>query len=357
MARGGAERFLIDLLNNLDKSIFEPSVILFKDKGPYYSELIEQKINVYSLSKKSKLGLINFYRILTLLKKISPQIVHTQLGGDIRGRLAAYFNGIKIIISTEQNINNSEKWYQRLAKSITSLTSTTIIAISQAVADDMRKRYHLPAEKCNLIIPNGIDLTKFKYQEKITDASNKNIGAIGRLHQQKGFDLLINAWDIIKPKSAHLLIAGEGLEREKLEHQINQANLKQEINLIGDVQHVNFFYENLDLLIIPSRWEGLGIVALEAGAKGVPILASDADGLKEVLNNENAWIFKACDQDSLVEQLKLALSQLASKETVVKQKKLRQYIEEKFDIIKITQQYSDLYLKLWQKKYENSASK
>jgi glycosyltransferase involved in cell wall biosynthesis len=279
------------------------------------------------------------------------------LGGDIRGRLAAFFAGIKIIVSTEQNINNSERWYQKIAKSITSLTATTIIAISQAVANDMRKRYHLPLKKCKLIIPNGIDLKKFIYQENIPDINNLSVGVVGRLHQQKGFDLLIKAWSIIKPKNAHLLIAGEGPEYKNLKNQIKQANLNQEINLLGDVKHINFFYENLNLLIIPSRWEGLGIVALEAGAKGIPILASNADGLKEVLNINNAWLFKADNLESLTKQLKLALNQITNKETIIKQKKLRKYIEDNFDIIKITKQYSDLYLKLWQKKYENSSSK
>lgn len=357
MARGGAERFLLDLLKHLDKSVFSISVILFKSKGSFYQELKNLNISVYLLKKPSLLGLINFYRLFLLLKKIKPHIVHTQLGGDIRGRLAAFLAKIKIIISTEQNLNKSEAWYQRLAKIASAPLANEIVAISQAVANDMKHRYCLPARKCQLIIPNGLDLKKFIYSERKKSGEKIHVGVIGRLHQQKGFDLLIEAWRELSPTNAQLSIAGDGPEKNNLENQIIEAKLQDTINLLGDLNHVNAFYEGLNLLVIPSRWEGLGIVALEAGAKGVPILASDADGLKDILNTETAWIFQAGNKDSLMSQLNEALQGLNKESANKKRGALRKHIESHFDIIQVTQKYARLYLKLWRQKYEDTASK
>lgn len=357
MARGGAERFLLDLISNLDKSLFSVSIILFKDKGSFYPELKELNIDLHVLKKATLLGLINLYRLFKLLKKIKPHIVHTQLGGDIRGRLAAFLAGIKIIISTEQNLNKSEESYQQIAKIITAPLADEIVAISQAVASDMQHRYYLPVNKCQLIIPNGLDLKKFTYQENKKNTGNIKVGAIGRLHPQKGFDLMIKAWQKLTPNNAQLTIAGDGPEKNNLIKQITKAELTNSIKLLGDISHVNSFYDSLDLLLIPSRWEGLGIVALEAGARGVPIVASDADGLKEILTPERAWIFKTGDENDLANKLKEALNSLNTENTIKKQRSLRQYIEDNFDIIKVVQNYTQLYLKLWQQKYENTSSK
>jgi len=357
MARGGAERFSLDLISNLDNSLFSISVILFKDKGSFYQELKNLNVHIYTLRKGTLLGLMNFYRLFTILKKIKPHIVHTQLGGDIRGRLAAFWAGVKIIISTEQNLNKSEKLYQRIAKIMTAPLADEAVAISLAVANDMQSRYYLPDSKCKLIIPNGLNLKKFTYREDKIDTANLKVGAIGRLHPQKGFDLMIKAWQIISPDKAQLTIAGDGPEKNNLENQITEAGLTNSVKLLGDVSDVNSFYNNLDLLIIPSRWEGLGIVALEAGARGIPIIASDADGLQEILSPERAWIFKAGDINDLVQTLKQTLAEMSDDSTIKKQRNLRQYIEDNFDIIKVAQSYTQLYLKLYQQKYENTSSK
>lgn len=357
MARGGAERFLLDLLNNLDKNYFSPSIILFKSQGVAYQELAALKLPVFVLNKKNPIDLKNIWHIYKIIKEINPHIVHTQLGGDIRGRLAAKLAGVKIIISTEQNINQAEKWYQTWAKIISSLWTQAIVAISAAVAQDMRRRYLLPEKKCQLIIPNGINTNKFIYQENRPSTSIITVGAIGRLVPQKGFDQLIVAWQELAPTNARLLIAGEGPDREALQKQISKANLNQQIKLIGDVADTTAFYASLNLLIIPSRWEGLGLVALEAGASGVPVVASATGGLKEIINETNGWLLDTNHLQNWPQILKSALDDLSTEAVRLKQQRLHDLITKTFDIIKVSQAYSELYLKWWRQIYENPTSK
>jgi glycosyltransferase involved in cell wall biosynthesis len=357
MARGGAERFLLDLINNLDRQIFTPLVILFKGTGPYYEELKALDLPIFVLEKKAKIDFFNIKKIYKILKETKPQIVHTQLGGDLRGRLAAKLAGIKIIISTEQNINRSEAWYQRITKIISSFWATDIVAISPAVALDMKKRYFLPNSKCQLIIPNGIDLKKFPYQETRPQQSPLLVGAVGRLSAQKGFDLLISAWQKLKPENAKLIIVGDGAEKKSLQEQINQAGLENQVTLAGDIPNMPAFYQTLNLMVIPSRWEGLGIVALEAGASGIPIIASSVDGLKDIVNTNNAWLSEAGDTNKLKENLANALDSLDNQETREKQRLLYDVIKTRFTIEKVSEEYAKLYLKWYRQIYENSPSK
>ncbi len=357
MARGGAERFLLDLISRLDRDLYAISIILFKDKGLWYEDLKSFDYPIFVLSKKSKIGISNFCEIYKIIKEIGPDIVHTQLGGDIRGRLAAKLAGVKVILSTEQNVNIGETWYQRLAKIITSIFVTQVIAISEAVISDMKRRYFLNSNKCRLIIPNGINLDKFPYQADRTIQTPFLVGAIGRLNSQKGFDLLIKAWALNKPEDIKLIIAGSGPERENLQAQISDAGLNNQIELIGDITDTTNFYKRLNLLVIPSRWEGLGIVALEAGASGVPILASDADGLSEIINDKNGWQCKKNDVNDLGIKLITAIETIKHSNIREKQDNLYALIKDKFSINKVASSYSNLYLRLYKQSYENITSK
>lgn len=357
MARGGAERFLLDLLNNLDREKFSPSIILFKTKGEWFDELSSLNLPIYTFTKTTLLGIGNFWEIYQIIKRVKPQIVHTQLGGDIRGRLAATLAHVKIIISTEQNINKGEAWWQHLAKIISSFWVDSVVAISPAVATDMRQRYFLAAKKCELIVPNGINLQKFPYQENRPLQKTILVGAIGRLTEQKGFDLLISAWQKLNPQNAKLFIAGSGEDQEALQAQIQSSKLEKSIELIGDISDTPNFYSKLNLLVIPSRWEGLGIVALEAGACGVPVIASDIDGLKDIINVNTGWPVTASNVKKLVDVLIIALNSLDSELTKNKQRSLRALVESTYSIGMVSQEYSKLYLKMTREKYEDTASK
>jgi len=87
-----------------------------------------------------------------------------------------------------------------------------------------------------------------------------------------------------------LKILGDGTQRKTLEAMSNQFGLKNKIEFLGFKNNPANFYQEIDILIIPSLWEGLSIVALEAMASGVPIIASDAGGLKEIIEDDKTGL-------------------------------------------------------------------
>lgn len=346
---GGAERFLLDLIKNLDKDKFSIHLILFQKEGAWIEEIKQLPVEYLVLNKKHKIDLNNAWQIYKAIKKIKPAIVHTQLGGDLRGRVAAILARVKVIIATEQNINKEENILYSFLKAITALFVQEIVSISKAVQKESKKKYFICSHKYKRVIYNGVDTTKYSYLQNRRNNANKIIVATAaRLSHQKGLDILIKAWAKVKPQNAELIIGGEGKEKENLKKLIEKEDLEDKIKLIGWPQSMPDFYKNIDLFVMPSRWEGLGIAALEAAASGTPLLLSDADGLREIAGDSEAWIAKAGSLSSLSESLKKALNEINDLETEKKRKNLRRKIENNFSSKVISKKYQDL--------YENSSS-
>lgn len=357
---GGAERFLVDLILNLDRNFYEPTLILFKRGGLWLKKLEEANISVVVLNKKYLIDFANFLSIIKNLKKIKPLIVHTQLGGDLYGRLAAKILNIPIIISTEQNINPDEKFIPNLIKKITSKIASKIVAISAAVKNDLIKRYKISADKI-VIIYNGLNINKFSNLNKKIKPVDANeprkiiLGTIGRLSPQKGHSVLINALAEIKDCDFEFRIVGAGPLKDSLNKQIQDLGLNDKVKLIGTVEDASAFLNSLDAFVFPSLWEGQGIVLMEAALTELPIIASDVDGIKEVLSRENAYLVRAGDDKDLADKISWLLNNIDSVPVKERSLRLKNEIINKFSIVKIAGEYQKLYQDLLNT-YENTAS-
>lgn len=342
---GGAERFIVDLLLNLDQEIFSPTLILFKRSGQWIKELESRGIKVLVFRKQSKFDLYNFWLIWRSIKKIQPQIVHTQLGGDLYGRLAAKLLGVPIIVRTEQNINNGEnlitRWFKRISRNWDSRT----IAISEAVKQDAIYRYHLSPKKIE-VIPNGLNLEKFpqKIKPAVTAQKEKIIfGTLGRLVKQKDQMTLIKAWSLLKNQRAVCLIAGQGPLHNQLNREIKRLNLNQRIKLVGPVNNSASWLSSLDAFLFPSQWEGQGLALLEAGLIGLPLIAAPVGGIKELINDANGLMAPAGNAAAWAKKIDYLAERLNSAEITEKSQILRQQIINNYDIKKISTVYSRLY--------------
>ena len=346
-AAGGAEKFLLDLISNLDLEKFYPSLILFDRGGFFLPDFQALNIPVIVLQKKYKLDLMNFCQLKKALRKLQPDIVHTQLGGDLYGRLAAKCLGIRKIISTEQNVQLHESWLANKLKSWTAKFAGKIVAISEAVKVDSLKRYQLPPEKV-MVIPNGVNIQKFLIEPRALTTPGKIVlGSIGRLTEQKNFSFLIKALANFKDRSFECLIAGEGELREKLQEQIEAAGLARKVRLIGLQKDIPGFLRQLDVFILPSLWEGLGIAALEAGLTGLPVLASRVDGLKEIIQDQaTGWLFDPRDTTDLIAKLNYTFDPNNREILKDRGRKLQTAVRERFDIKNVASQYERLYLNL-----------
>jgi glycosyltransferase involved in cell wall biosynthesis len=159
------------------------------------------------------------------------------------------------------------------------------------------------------VVHNGIDLSRFAPRDKLAarvalklPPDKTILGTIGRVEfNQKQQDFLVrtfsNAWK--NNPAMHLVIAGDGPDRGRLEALVDGLGLQDQITLLPWQADSALFYSALDLLVIPSRFEGVPLVMLEAIACGIPVIGSARDGMKDLL--PAAWTFETENSAALVD--------------------------------------------------------
>ncbi|MEI7620147.1 MAG: glycosyltransferase [Candidatus Falkowbacteria bacterium] len=347
---GGAERFILDLISRLDRNLFSPTLILFSHGGFFVEEAQKMGIDLIILKKRVKLDLSNFVSLYRAVKTLQPDIVHTQLGGDVYGRLVAHLLKVPVIVSTEQNVQTGENFLINHLKKWTAKFADKIVAISEAVKKDTVKRYAVPESKLEVIY-NGLEVNKFILTSRRPKSDKIILGSVGRLTRQKNYQLLIEALAELKGYNWECRLAGEGELRADLEQRITELKLEDRIKLVGLQKDVKKFLSDLDLFILPSLWEGLGIVVLEAGLAGLPVLASRVDGICEIIKDgQNGILFNSNDKADLVLKLKKILENISQPAMDALGVDLQTDIQAHFDIRVIVKKYQKLYLNLLDKK-------
>ncbi|PIT86863.1 MAG: hypothetical protein COU33_00860, partial [Candidatus Magasanikbacteria bacterium CG10_big_fil_rev_8_21_14_0_10_43_6] len=187
-----------------------------------------------------------------------------------------------------------KKWLYRTIFNILLLSIDKKVCVSQENFDQL-KRYGMT--KHTSVVYNGLDATHLTFLEqkearavlgeKIgTPLSEKIIiGSIGRLSYQKNYEFLITEWPAITTlfPNAMCIIIGEGPEKSKYEALIKALHIEKECLLVGSIEKAQRYLKAFDLFVMPSRYEGLSIVLIEALFANVPILASDVNSNAEVV--------------------------------------------------------------------------
>jgi glycosyltransferase involved in cell wall biosynthesis len=166
------------------------------------------------------------------------------------------------------------------------------------------------------------------------------------LHEQKGFDMLLEAWkevqrsDVQSVKEWGLRIVGEGPQRAVLEQQIKDLHLTNVV-LAGRVGNVVEEYDAASLFVLSSRYEGFSLVLLEAMWCGLPCVSFDCPhGPAELLGDDRGWLVPAMDVEKLTQQLIYAMTHL--KEAEVRAQRAQHYAQEKYSETSIMPRWIEL---------------
>ena len=140
--------------------------------------------------------------------------------------------------------------------------------------------------------------SQIKREEFDTPRDNTLILALGRLHENKAFDVLFEA--LVKVPNAYLWLAGEGPLRKKLEKQAERIGVKPRVRFLGWRRDKEALFAAADILVCPSRHEPLGNVIIEAWAQGVPVVAADSSGPKGLITDgQTGMLFPVNDANAL----------------------------------------------------------
>lgn len=183
---------------------------------------------------------------------------------------------------------------RRLFRKIFSCWGNAVIAISPQVQEHLQSDFKI-SEKKIFLIPHGIlmqiqtdDLSeKRKRRKKFQIAEGPVVGTVSRLSYVKGLDILIQAMKSViaqNPKTM-LLIAGEGKEQQRLHNLSRQLGVMNNIRFFSSMSEVDEFFSLLDIFVMPSRQEGLGLSVMEAQARGLAIVATRVGGLVHLVQD------------------------------------------------------------------------
>lgn len=292
---GGAEQALVNLAINLDRERFLPAIYSLQAR-PENDLLVRRleaaEIAVHFLNVQSRwqfFGAVK--RIAKLFRQQQPQLVQSFLyHANVVGTMAARRAKVPRV-ATGIRVADPSRWRTRVERWLAPKMDK-IVCVSQGVADFCRER-GFPAEKL-VVIPNGVDVSRFAGAEAADltqlglTAGRRAIVYVGRLDRQKGLDWLFSE---VLPKvfpnlpQHDLLLVGDGPQRKKLESLSRSLGLAGRIHFAGRRSDVPNILAASDLLVLPSRWEGMPNVLLEAMAAGKPVVASEGSGGMEILGD------------------------------------------------------------------------
>jgi len=226
------------------------------------------------------------------------------------------------------NLNLRQTWL-KLKCRIYASCFDEIICMNSRARDVFITQYGYPSDRLHVIY-NGVDTERFTFSQTarnavrtelaIRDNTQLLVVAAGRLSQEKGFDVLVDAWnlldDVIKER-AILCLAGEGAERENLEKQVISLGVQNEVRFIGQYENMPALLSAADLFVAPSRRESFGLSIAEAMSVGCCVIATQAGGIPELLGDTGIYV-----EEEHVSSLSQAINKILA-DTVYRQKVAR----------------------------------
>ena len=315
---GGISRFAVSLSEALDSTNFQVFLCGLWNRGTQVETdrikmLNDEGIHAFTCAPWNDQhpyhSFYESYRALRLFLKSNPiDIIHSHsLFGDIIALLLNFEGKAPTIIRTLHNELRTE-WSRRplrrliLTNFLYPLAFDVEIGVSQYITASLNQRWFARLLGRHAItIHNALDIDRLKrvnhdrlgIKRELGIPENAFlVGSIGRLTKQKGFDVFLNAAaQVIKSSPEfHFIIIGDGEDANLLKQQANDLKIENRILFTGSRSDVDRLITSLDLFVCSSRWEGLSTVILEAMAAGIPILATDIPGNRELLQSGiSAW--------------------------------------------------------------------
>jgi glycosyltransferase involved in cell wall biosynthesis len=336
---GGAERMVVDLVNASDRARFRYTIIVFGHDMPLADQITRSDVKIEIIEKQGKLSLGFFGAMVRTLKKIQPDIVHTHLfGGDIWGRVAAWYLRIPVV-TTEHNINQGEGMMKRFLKILTRKMSESYVACSASVRSYVQEIYGV--KKSIDVIHYGVHLENLSALPA-PQLEKQRLLILGRLTKQKGHVLVLRALANLKNYQWTLDIVGDGELKSEIENEIKCLDLSGRVRLQPANSNVPKIISEHDIVLMPSLWEGLGIVAMESMAAARPIIASNIGGLPELIRHkEPGFLVPPNDSDALAKMMRYVLSHTDEAKTAANN--ARAYAEKHFMRARMVAAYEAVY--------------
>lgn len=338
---GGAEKVVADLADQMVLRGHDVKIAYLK--GDVLVKPDSKSVELIYLgleSGKSFISASQKYR--QLIKQYQPDVVHAHMvHANVFARLNRIGCAVPRLICTAHNSNEGGN-IRMLAYRYTNWLSDFNSNVSQEAVQVFIDKGAF-TDKNLIPIYNGIDLNKFKYQEVKKISTIITLLAVGRFNEQKDYPNLLRALALVikTHQNIHLNIAGDGEQRLDIEDLIKQLNLSEYITLLGRRNDIPVLMQQADFFILPSKYEGFGLVVAEAMACSTFVIATDCGGVKEVMG-ETGILVSPQNSQALANAIIHAI-ELSKDEVLENNQHAMQHVQRNFDLNKIIDQWGQIY--------------
>lgn len=352
---GGAEKALTALACGLDRREFDPVVYSLRSRSFHSNcSLIDKLegngITVDFLNINHPWNIFSgLRRLRTLLWRYNTDVLQSfMFHANLVGRIAAQRAKVPVVCSGIRVAEHGCPWHLFLDK-MSQRKVDSYICVSQSVAEFTQTVGKISADKIT-VITNGIDLERnptMDITQNPFKPNRKSVAFIGRLSRQKGLDWLLDTvpfwlenhpdWD--------LYFIGEGEERLTLENKVSQLHCASQIIFMGHMSNVLAILPFLDLVILPSRWEGMPNAIMEAMAAGLPVCCTNVEGVFELLDSgSHDQVSPIGDEAAWIANISRLLDNEPLRQRLGRANQAQ--IGNHFDIRKKTKEYEELWKRL-----------
>jgi glycosyltransferase involved in cell wall biosynthesis len=293
----GVKRLFAWMIPRFDPERYNVSLVSLRKKDLSEETLESFGVDITYLHK-SKFDPATLPALLKLIDRKHIDILHLHgYGATTFGRLAGAMRRLPTIVHEHANLTDTP-WFQKVADAALEPVTDIAIAVSQSTADFVVRARQIPANKVKVVYL-GVPLEEFSRErsddevraareELAITPGDFAIGTVTRLHDSKGNSYLVEAARLVLNERpyARFFVVGEGPLREPLEQQARALNMGDRFVFAGFAKDVARVVSAFDVSVFPSLWEGTPLTVFEALAMGKAIVATDADGLVDVLTHE-----------------------------------------------------------------------
>jgi glycosyltransferase involved in cell wall biosynthesis len=333
---GGAEKMVLDLSFNADKSKFDIFVIGIMKEGEMTQDFITKGINPLFLNVTSIRKIFRGIKELRFfLKKEKIDIIHAHMFHSLLFASLAKLIFLKVKIVFTSHNPTLESFIREIIVYILRPLRQVDILFSKI---DKKNFFH---KKEQTIIPNGIMIQPECIRERSKDKKFTFI-AVGRLRPQKNYpqflkEVIANLVNEMEFKV--LIVGGEGDDSETVKELIKDSPLLAEkVEFLGLRRDIPDLLKSADVFVMPSLWEGFPIALIEAGMASLPIIATPVGNIPSIINEDRGYLSTI---ESFGDTMKLVKDNY--EEAIVKGQKLRQHIINNYSIENVVKRHEELY--------------
>ena len=344
---GGTERVSTVIANELVARGYEVYFLSLEyGKDPFFH--IDSRIHMASLEMERKSKKINFFRIIKDLRTfIKINDIEYIVGIDVISSIftipATFKLETKVIAWEHFNYfakvgNKLQNFERSFGRWLSCKFGQVVVTLTEE--DCVAYREHIKCSANVIKIFNPVTIQR----AVSSNLNTKNVIAVGRLVPQKGFDLLLKAWKVVKKNDTEwsLTIIGSGEEEAKLLYLAEELKISNSVNFIPNTKNVMKHYLNSSIYALSSRYEGFGLVLVEAKTFGLPIVSfSCKSGPSEIINDKIDGFL--VEEENYQEMAKKLLKLMNDKDLRIRMGK-EAFQENRFDLVKIIEQWEKLFI-------------